>query len=592
MFLPIVTCTVDGKCLPVLQASIKAYAPNIPHLIFSPKLETSARSYDFALKNAFETYDEVIVCADDLVLTPDSYRLLLEDILSLKEIHGDKLGFVAAHSDFTRYTQNIRYQQSPNDILDLGKWSWEHEYRPVRRLSPLFHYLSKSMYQNIFLPPIEWYSDDVMCEDLNDLGYTHYVSRSYVHHAGSQTIGNNGRKLTNDALPWLVENRPQYLDLFFGKGAREKMETLELTAQEIIPEKKKLKICVYTITKNEEKFIKRWADSAKNADHILIADTGSTDKTVEIAKECGVKVHEICVTPWRFDHARNASLALIPRDMDICICLDADEVMEPGWREEIERVWTPETTHLRYKFDWSSGIVFYSEKIHARSGYYWHHPCHEHIRADLRITEVWAHTDFLLITHHPDPEKSRGHYMETLELSVKEDPHCPRNAFYYARELYFYCKWHEAIEALTKYLAMPEATWQNDRCYAMRVMGECYAALGDHGQAEAWYQRAAGEAPYTREPWVKLAKLYYDQGRWAECYGVAMRALSIKTREIVYTSEPTSWGPMPHDFAAIAAWHLGLKESAIEQGKLACELDPNDERLRENLLWYTGEKAA
>jgi len=575
--LPIVTCTVDGKCLPVLQASVKAYAPDVPHLIYSPKQETSAKSYDVALKIAFQEYDEVIVCADDLVLTPDSYRLLCEDISNLKVIHGDKLGIVAAHTDFTRYTQNIRYQQTPSDKLEYGKWSWEHECRPIKRLSPIFHYLSKKMYDDIFLPPIEWYSDDVMCEDLNAKGYTHYISRAYVHHAGSQTLGQNTQKLHDEALPWLIQNRPQYLDLFFGEGARKKME-------------KKLKIAVYTITKNEEQFIERWAKSAQDADLLLIADTGSTDDTVKIAKENGVTVHEICVTPWRFDHARNASLALIPRDMDVCICLDADEVMEPGWREEIERVWVPGTTHLRYKFDWSLGIVFYSEKIHARHGYYWHHPCHEHIRADLRITEVWAHTDFLLITHHPDPTKSRGHYMETLELSVKEDPHCPRNAFYYARELYFYNRYEEAIEALNRYLKMPEATWVNDRCYAMRVLGQCYAALGDQAAAEGWYHKAAAEAPHTREPWVALTKLYYEQNKWAESYGAAMRALSIKNKELVYTTDPSSWGALPHDHAAIAAYRLGLTEAAIEQGRLACELDPDDKRLQENLLWYTGEK--
>ena len=336
----------------------------------------------------------------------------------------------------------------------------------------------------------------------------------------------------------------------------------------------------------------RWAKSAQDADLLLIADTGSTDDTVAIAKENGVVVHEICVTPWRFDHARNASLALIPKDYDVCICLDADEVMEPGWREELERVWIPGvTTHLRYKFDWSAGIVFYSEKIHARHGYYWHHPCHEHIRADLRIEEVWAHTDTLLISHHPDPGKSRGHYMETLELSVKEDPYCPRNAFYYARELFFYCRWQEAIEALTKYLAMPNATWVNDRCYAMRLIGQCHAALGAQGEAEAWYHKAAAEAPHTREPWVALAKLYYEQHKWAECYGAATRALSITNKELFYTTEPASWGYLPHDFAAIAAFHLGLKQEAMVHGQDALNLEPNDPRLAENMRWYQGEVA-
>jgi tetratricopeptide (TPR) repeat protein len=569
---------VDGKCLPVLQASVKAYAPDVPHLIFSPKLETSAKSYDFALQIAFQTYDEVIVCADDIVLTPYSYKLLMEDIIELKKLHNNKLGIVAAHADFVRASQNIRYQQASTDTLENCQWNWEKECRPVRRLSPIFHYYSKAMFEDVQLLPIEWYSDDVMCEDLNALGYTHYVSRSYVHHAGSQTLGRDMKKLHDDAIPWLIKNRPQYLDLFFGEGARKKMEH-------------KLKIAVYTITKDEGQFIERWAKSAKDADLLMIADTGSTDDTIAIAKENGVVVHDICVTPWRFDHARNASLMLIPKDYDVCICLDADEVMEPGWREELERVWVPGTTHLRYKFDWSAGIVFYSEKIHARHGYYWHHPCHEHIRADLRIEEVWAHTDTLLISHHPDPNKSRGHYLETLELSVKEDPYCPRNAFYFARELFFYCRWQEAIEALSKYLAMPNATWVNDRCYALRIIGQCHAALGDPATAESWYHKAAAEAPHTREPWVALAKLYYEQHKWAECYGAATRALSITNKELFYTTEPASWGYLPHDFAAIAAFHLGLKQEAMVHGQDALNLEPNDPRLVENMRWYQGEVA-
>ena len=54
----------------------------------------------------------------------------------------------------------------------------------------------------------------------------------------------------------------------------------------------------------------------------------------------------------------------------------------------------------------------------------------------------------LLAVHMPDPTKSRGQYMDLLELSVKEDPRCPRNAFYYARELSFNERWEQAIEAI------------------------------------------------------------------------------------------------------------------------------------------------
>jgi glycosyltransferase involved in cell wall biosynthesis len=346
----------------------------------------------------------------------------------------------------------------------------------------------------------------------------------------------------------------------------------------------KLKICVYAISKNEAHFVPRFCESAKEADLILIADTGSTDGLPDVAREHGAVVHDICITPWRFDLARNAALALIPRDMDVCISLDIDEVLQPGWREEIERVWKKgETTRLRYMFDWGAGIAFYYEKIHARHGYMWHHPCHEYPVPDGRITEVWAQTSMLLAVHKPDPTKSRGQYLDLLELSVKEDPRCPRNAFYYARELSFHRKWQESIDALNRYLKMPEATWPNERCYAYRTMGRCYSELKNMQEAEKAFQLACAEAPNTREPWCELAMLTYRQSRWEETFAYAMRALTIKDKAAVYTCDPAVWGHWPHDLASIAAWQLGLRDVSLQQAELAVAATPDDVRLQANL---------
>lgn len=345
---------------------------------------------------------------------------------------------------------------------------------------------------------------------------------------------------------------------------------------------KRLKIAVYAISKNEEGFVERFCKSAKNADLILIADTGSTDNTVQVARDNGAVVHDICISPWRFDKARDTALALIPRDFDVCISLDLDEIMEEGWREEIERVWQDDTTRLRYKFDWGCGISFFYEKIHHRHGYHWHHPVHEYPRPDGRTNEIYAHTDMLLVSHHPDPTKSRGQYMPLLELAIKEDPRCPRNAFYHARELTFYQRWDEAIMYLNKYLDMPEATWQNERCYAMRLLGKSYEHLNNHNEAEKWYRLAAAEAPNTREPWVELAMLSYQRHDWTQCYFAACKALEIKDKALVYTMDPSVWTEKPHDLASIAAWHLGLKESASFHIDEALKFAPNDARLLSN----------
>ena len=343
-----------------------------------------------------------------------------------------------------------------------------------------------------------------------------------------------------------------------------------------------LKICVYAISKNEEMFVERFCNSAKDADLILIADTGSTDRTVDLAEQCGAQVASICITPWRFDDARNAALALIPKDIDICVSLDLDEELQPGWREEIERVWTTSTTRLRYGFDWGAGIVFKYEKIHARHGYRWTHPCHEYPIPYL-IDEQYADTDMLMVVHKPDPTKSRGQYLHLLEMSVKEDPHDPRNAFYYARELSFHGLWERSIEECRRYLSLPGADWANERCYAYRVMARCYNELGDWDSAIKSARLGVIEAPYTREPWCEIAKLTYQRHHWAECYGAAMSALAIEHREWVYTVDPEVWGALPHDYASIAAYYLGMKDAALQQAKLALEKSPDDERLKSNL---------
>ncbi|KPK13991.1 MAG: hypothetical protein AMJ56_00300 [Anaerolineae bacterium SG8_19] len=353
--------------------------------------------------------------------------------------------------------------------------------------------------------------------------------------------------------------------------------------------KERLKICVYAISKNEAHFVPRFCESAKEADLILIADTGSTDGLPAEAEKHGAVVHHISITPWRFDLARNAALALVPRDFDVCISLDIDEVLQPGWREEIERVWIKgHTTRLRYMFDWGCGIQFFYEKIHAKHGYMWHHPCHEYPVHDGRIKENWAQTDMLLAVHMPDPTKSRGQYLDLLKLSVEEDPECPRNAFYYARELSFHGDWWKAIEECQRYLALPRATWMNERCYAYRVMGRSWNELGRWEEAEKAFQMAASEAPNTREPWCELALLMYRQSRWEESFAYAMRALRIANREQVYTCDPAVWGSQPHDLASVAAWHLGLKDLALEQAMIALSHDPDDIRLQNNVKFMSG----
>jgi len=209
-------------------------------------------------------------------------------------------------------------------------------------------------------------------------------------------------------------------------------------------------------------------------------------------------------------------------------------------------------------------------------------PCHEYPVPD-RITEVWANTDMLLVIHKPDPTKSRGQYLDILRVSIEENPTEPRNAFYYARELSFHGEWQAAIDQSLRYLALPRATWPNERAYAMRVMAKCYGELKHWAAALDWARRACSESEHTREPWCELARLCYMTERWGECLGAALTCLKITNREKLYTVDPAVWGYQPHDWAAIAAWNLGLHDLALEHARKAVEMQPDDMRLRRNV---------
>ena len=135
-----------------------------------------------------------------------------------------------------------------------------------------------------------------------------------------------------------------------------------------------MKICVYAICKNEEKFVERWFNSAKDADGIFVLDTGSTDNSVKKLKKLGVKVKTKEIIPWRFDDARNESLKMIPNDYDLCVCLDLDEVLLPGWYENLKNLYSKDYTRVRYIYNWALDIDnkpvvwFYGDKIHRRNG--------------------------------------------------------------------------------------------------------------------------------------------------------------------------------------------------------------------------------
>ena len=350
----------------------------------------------------------------------------------------------------------------------------------------------------------------------------------------------------------------------------------------------KYKICVYAISKNEEKFVNRWVNSIKDADEIYVLDTGSTDNTVELLKKKGVNVISKKITPWRFDVARNESLSLVPSDTDICICLDLDEVISEGWRKALEENWDENTDRIFYNYNWLLDennvpkVSFYIEKIHKRHGYKWTHPVHEILSLTENKEENKKVVEQITVNHYPDNTKSRSSYLPLLEFSVKEDPDDDRNMHYLGREYMYYGKYQEAITTLKKHLNMEKAVWKDERCASMRFIARSYSYLENYKEAIYWYEKAIIEAPYLRDPYVELALLYYELKDWEKVIFYSDKALEIKESAKSYINEQFSWDHTIYDLKSISYYYLNNKEKALENINIALTYASEDERLLNN----------
>ncbi len=350
---------------------------------------------------------------------------------------------------------------------------------------------------------------------------------------------------------------------------------------------KKLKIIVYAICKNEEKFVDRWVNSMKEADNIYVLDTGSTDNSVEKLKKLGVKVKSKIINPWRFDVARNESLKLVPCEADICVCTDLDEIFVSGWRKKLENNWQEETTRVRYNYNWlldeknNPKVNFYIEKIHARKGYEWVHPVHEVLKYKLN-NEKFVLIDNLTLNHYPDWEKSRGSYLSLLELSVKEEPDDDRNMHYLGREYMYYKKWNKCIHTLKKHLSLPSAIWKDERCASMRFIARSYVNLKKYNKAKIWLNKAIKEAPYLRDPYVEMALLEFELKNYINVIVYCEKALLIKEHPKTYINEQFSFDGTIYDLLSVSFYYTNNLDKSLKNIDIALEYNHNDKRLLDN----------
>lgn len=218
-----------------------------------------------------------------------------------------------------------------------------------------------------------------------------------------------------------------------------------------------MEISLCLIVKNEEDVLGRCLESAKDfADEIIVVDTGSTDKTKDIARQFTDKVYDF---EWIDDFSAARNFVFSKATKDYQMWLDADDVVPERSVNEIKELKKTlsdevEIVTMRYvlSFDEKGNPSYHStrERLFKRSkNYQWIDPVHECIPliGNLHYTniEIWhKKTKFEeLSTRNIDIYKN-------LENSGKV--FSARQLYYYARELKDHNETSKAIAYYEKFL--------------------------------------------------------------------------------------------------------------------------------------------
>lgn len=250
-----------------------------------------------------------------------------------------------------------------------------------------------------------------------------------------------------------------------------------------------MKIAVYGISKDEESRAAGWAETAGDADVRLVCDTGSKDATVERLEDGGVEVVPVNLSPFRFDDARNAALSLLPSDVDYCLSLDLDEVLEEGWRSHLEPVLQsrPSRVHHGFATHWGDGSIsrHCHERIHARHGYRWVLPVHEKlVWYDRDSTESIAWAEELIIRQYPDQEKDRSSYLPMLEWAITEPSGRDdwKIAYFLAFEYLQASRFPEARDAALRCLDHGGEVWPEFHQRLLQMIADCDRNMDEAGR--------------------------------------------------------------------------------------------------------------
>lgn len=241
-----------------------------------------------------------------------------------------------------------------------------------------------------------------------------------------------------------------------------------------------LSVCL--IVRNEEEVLARCLECVKKfADEIIVVDSGSTDKTIEIAASYTDKIYHF---EWQYDFSAARNFAFSKATCDYVMWVDADDVVTEENCIRIRNLVNSggfDMAYLLYAaaFDGDNPTFIYNrERIFLRSlDYHFTGAVHEAIVPRGKAVYSDARIDHKKIKTG-DPMRNLKIYQKRIAEGIAFDE---REKFYYGRELLFNKMYRESVAVLENFLA--GNGWVENKIEACINLYYCYTELGNSDKA-------------------------------------------------------------------------------------------------------------
>jgi glycosyltransferase involved in cell wall biosynthesis len=508
-----------------------------------------------------------------------------------------RIGLVGPMSNYAappQWVENVPYRDLDEMQVFARKWRDEHrgQWFTAGKLSGFCTLMKRVVYDAIGGLDERFglglFDDDDLAERARRAGFELAVAMDlFIHHFGSRTFAGNGI----DAAALLEENARRFAAKW-GQGAPigRRVELQPWSSDATPPPRAQAKpprttangprtatVSLTMIVRDSEADLPRCLESVRGIfDEIVVVDTGSTDRTREIAEEFGARVFDF---PWIDDFAAARNAALSHATGDYAFWLDADDVVDPPEREKLRALLDglvpgePAAYVVRCACDPSTDgsggrtVVDHIRLFPLREDVRWSYRVHEQILPALRragISERW--TD-LVVRHtgYTDPalrarKLDRDTRILLAELNDRPDePFILFNLGSIAGERQ---DWPGALDYLRRSLARSAPSDSITR-KLFALIARAQQMLGNTGEALRSCAEGLSLDPEDAELWFRKGMVHRHRGESAAADGCWRRILTLRRPEQFCSVDPGIYGHLTRrNLAVLAAERSDLAEAA------------------------------